>query len=118
MDVFFMNPLNTVVYASNGGVGGFPVEILFLIGFVAIFYFLLWRPQAKRRKEHAALIGGLAKGDEVVTASGLVGTVMAVQDDFVKLEIASNVEVRLQKTAIGATLQKGTLKALDNGQGS
>ena len=54
----------------------------------------------------------------MVTASGLVGTVMAVQDDFVKLEIASNVEVRLQKTAVGAILQRGTLKALDNGQGS
>ena len=89
------------------------MDILLLVGFVAIFYFLLWRPQSKRRKEHQALVGGLSKGDEVVTAGGVVGQITKVEDDFIKVELAPNMEVRVQKSAIGATLPKGTLKSLD-----
>ena len=110
-----MNPFDTTAYAADaGGIGGvFPAEILMLVGFVAIFYFLLWRPQAKRRKEHTALMGGLAKGDEVVTSGGMVGQVTKVEDDFIKVQVANNVELRVQKSAVGATLPKGTLKSLD-----
>lgn len=89
------------------------INLLFLGGFVLIFYFLLWRPQSKRRKEHQALMSGLAKGDEVVTAGGVVGQINKVEDDFVKLQVAKNMELRVQKSAIGATLPKGTLKSLD-----
>ena len=89
------------------------INLLFLGGFVLIFYFLLWRPQSKRRKEHQALMTGLAKGDEVVTAGGVVGQINKVEDDFVKLQVAKNMELRVQKSAIGATLPKGTLKSLD-----
>ena len=110
-----MNPLETVAYAADaGGAPGTGYESLFLlVGFVAIFYFLLWRPQSKRRKEHQALMAGLNKGDEVVTAGGLVGRVTKVEDDFVKLEVAKDTEFRVQKSAVGATLPKGTLKSLD-----
>jgi preprotein translocase subunit YajC len=73
----------------------------------------LWRPQSKRRKEHAALIGGLSKGDEVVAAGGIVGQITKVEDDFVMLEIARDVEIRMQKGSVGATLPKGTLKSID-----
>jgi len=89
------------------------MDLLLLVGFVGIFYFLLWRPQSKRRKEHAALMSGLAKGDEVVTAGGIVGRISKVEDDFVKLQVSNNVELRIQKSAVGATLPKGTLKSLD-----
>jgi len=89
------------------------MDLLLLVGFVGIFYFLLWRPQSKRRKEQQTLIAGLAKGDEVVTAGGIVGRIAKVEDDFVKLQISNNVELRIQKSAIGATLPKGTLKSLD-----
>ena len=89
------------------------INLLFLGGFVLIFYFLLIRPQSKRRKEHAALVAGLSKGDEVITAGGLVGSVTKVEDDFVKVQLASKLEVRMQKSAVNATLPKGTLKSLD-----
>jgi preprotein translocase subunit YajC len=59
-------------------------------------------------------MSGLAKGDEVVTAGGVVGLVNKVEDDFVKLQVAPNIELRVQKSAIGATLPKGTLKSLDD----
>ena len=94
------------------GFGGF--DILLLVGFVAIFYFLLWRPQSKRRKEHQALMASLTKGDEVVTAGGILGQVTKVEDDFIIVKVAGNVQLRLQKSAVGSTLPKGTLKALDD----
>ncbi|MGA0840573.1 MAG: preprotein translocase subunit YajC [Pseudomonadales bacterium] len=89
------------------------INLLFLGGFVLIFYFLLWRPQSKRRKEHQTLMSGQQKGDEVVTAGGVVGVVTKVEDGFVKLQIGGNVEMRFQKSAIGATLPKGTIKSLE-----
>lgn len=111
-----MNLFETAAYAAEAG--GPPadaglINLLFLGGFVLIFYFLLWRPQSKRRKEHQSLMAGLEKGDEVVTAGGIVGQVNKVEDDFVKIQVADNMELRVQKTAIGATLPKGTLKSLD-----
>ena len=111
-----MNLFETAAYAADAG--GAPadaglINLLFLGGFVLIFYFLLWRPQSKRRKEHQALMSGLEKGDEVVTAGGIVGQVNKVEDDFVKIQVADDMELRVQKSAIGATLPKGTLKSLD-----
>jgi preprotein translocase subunit YajC len=82
-------------------------------GFVLIFYFLLIRPQNKRRKEHQELVTALSKGDEVVTAGGIVGQITKVEDDFVKVQINDQVEMRIQKSAVGATLPKGTIKSLD-----
>ena len=85
---------------------------LFLIGFLVIFYLMIWRPQAKRAKEHKNLLGGLQKGDEVVTSGGIIGKVTKVTDDFVVVEISDNVELKFQKQAIAATLPKGTLKSI------
>lgn len=113
-----MNLFETTAYAAGvGGIGGDSglINILFLGGFVLIFYFLLIRPQSKRRKEHQALMSGLSKGDEIVTSGGMVGLVNKVEDDFVKVQVAPNVELRVQKSAVGATLPKGTLKSLDEG---
>jgi preprotein translocase subunit YajC len=110
-----MNLFETAAYAADAGAAPGPgyMDLVLLVGFVGIFYFLLWRPQSKRRKEQQTLIAGLAKGDEVVTAGGIVGRIAKVEDDFVKLQISNNVELRVQKSAIGATLPKGTLKSLD-----
>ena len=83
-------------------------------GFVLIFYFLLIRPQNKRRKEHQSLVGGLSKGDEIVTAGGIVGQINKVEDDFIKVQVSKDVEMRIQKSAIGATLPKGTIKSLED----
>jgi len=86
-------------------------DILILVAFAAIFYFMLWRPQSKRAKEHRELIEGLSKGDEVVTNGGLVGKITAVEEQFVVVEVASGVELRFQKPSVAAALPKGTLKA-------
>jgi preprotein translocase subunit YajC len=110
-----MNLFDTAAYAADaaGAPGPGYMDLLLLVGFVGIFYFLLWRPQSKRRKEHQQLMSGLSKGDEVVTAGGVVGRITKVEDDFVKVQVANDVELRIQKSAIGATLPKGTLKSLD-----
>ena len=111
-----MNLIETTAYAApaGGAAGGDPmITWIFMGGFILIFYFLLIRPQSKRRKEHQALVGGLSKGDEIVTAGGIVGLITKVEDDFVKVELNQGVEIRIQKTAVGATLPKGTIKGLE-----
>ena len=81
-----------------------------LVGFIAIFYFLLWRPQQKRAKEHRNLIDNLAKGDEVATSGGVMGRITKVADDVVTMEIADGVQILVQKPAVAMLLPKGTLK--------
>ena len=111
-----MSLFETTAYAAPaGGAGGDAglINLLFLGGFVLIFYFLLIRPQNKRRKEHQNLVTNLSKGDEIVTAGGIVGMINKVEEDFIKVQVSDNVEMRIQKTAIGATLPKGTIKNLE-----
>lgn len=83
-----------------------PLIILF-----GIFYFMLIRPQMKRAKEQKAMITALARGDEVVTTGGLLGRIDEMADQFVTLEIADGVRVKVSKQHITAVLPKGTLKA-------
>ncbi|WP_426417145.1 preprotein translocase subunit YajC [Aestuariirhabdus sp. LZHN29] len=87
-------------------------QLLMLGGFVLIFYFIIWRPQSQRAKAHKELVGGITKGDEVVTSGGILGKVTKVSDEFVTLQVADNVELNFQKVAIGAALPKGTIKAI------
>ncbi|MCY1374851.1 Sec translocon accessory complex subunit YajC [compost metagenome] len=97
---------------AAAGPAGAGFEWIFLIGFLVIFYLMIWRPQAKRAKEHKNLLGALQKGDEVVTSGGIAGKVSKVSDDFVVIEVSDTVELKIQKGAIAATLPKGTLKAI------
>jgi preprotein translocase subunit YajC len=89
--------------------GGFS-QILILVVFVAVFYFLLIRPQQKRAKEHQALLAKLATGDEVITAGGILGRVSDVEDSFVTVEIASGVRIKVQKSQVTQLVPKGTYK--------
>lgn len=112
-----MNLFETTAYAAPAAPGAGDaglINLLFLGGFVLIFYFLLIRPQNKRRKEHQALVGGLSKGDEIVTAGGIVGQITKVEEDFVKVQLGEDMEIRIQKSAVGATLPKGTIKGLES----
>ncbi len=95
--------------AASGG--GF-LEFLPLIALLAVFYFLILRPQQKRAKEHKALVDSLQKGDEVVTAGGALGKVEKVNDDYVAIVIAENVVIQVQKFAIQTVLPKGTIKSI------
>ena len=97
---------------AAAGPAGTGFEWVFLVGFLVIFYLMIWRPQAKRAKEHKNLLGNLQKGDEVVTSGGIAGKVTKVADDFVVVEVSDNVELKFQTAAIAATLPKGTLKAI------
>ncbi len=88
------------------------MNFLPLIALVAVFYFLILRPQSKRAKEQKAMISALQRGDEVATVGGEVGTVSKVYEQYVGVEIAENVEVKVQKSAIQSVLPKGTIKSI------
>jgi preprotein translocase subunit YajC len=87
-------------------------QLVMLVGFVVIFYFLLWRPQAKRQKEARSLIDNLQKGDEVVFAGGLLGRIVKLEGDFAVVALNDTLEVKVQKASVVASLPKGTLKSL------
>ncbi|MGO4002114.1 MULTISPECIES: preprotein translocase subunit YajC [Pseudomonas] len=109
---FFISNAMADAAAPAAGPAGTGFEWIFLVGFLVIFYLMIWRPQAKRAKEQKNLLGSLQKGDEVVTTGGIAGKITKVADDFVVLEVSDSVELKFQKGAIAATLPKGTLKAI------
>jgi len=86
------------------------VQLLPLVLIFVVFYFLLIRPQAKRAKEHKAMVAALAVGDEVVTSGGILGKVTETGDQFLTVEIAEGVQVKIQRHTVSAVLPKGSLK--------
>lgn len=97
--------------AAGGGKGGFDiVSLMPLILLFVLLYFLMIRPQAKRAKEHRSMLQALQAGDEVVTGGGTLGKINHVGEQFVTLEIAPNIEIKVQKPSIQTVLPKGTLK--------
>ena len=93
--------------SQESGIMGFaPLVLIFVV-----FYFMLIRPQMKRSKEMKAMLDALQKNDEVVTTGGELGRVVKGGENYVTLEIAANVEVLVQKSAIQSVLPKGTIKA-------
>jgi preprotein translocase subunit YajC len=98
--------------AGVGPVGGDMFQILFLVGLFGLFYFIAIRPQRKRQKEHTKMVSELNKGDEVVTTSGILGKVTALDDNYMTLNVANNVEMKFQRVHLHAVLPKGTLKTI------
>jgi preprotein translocase subunit YajC len=86
------------------------MNLLFPIILIAAFYFLLIRPQTKRAKEHKQMVEGLKKGDEVVTGGGVLGRITEVGENFLQVEIAEGVQIKVQKQAVGSLMPKGTFK--------
>ena len=101
-------------YAQAAPAGGDPGFIGFLpiILMFVLLYFLMIRPQMKRAKETKAMIEALQKGDEVITAGGVVGRITKMGEQYLTLEIAPNTEIVVQRAAVSAPLPKGTLKSL------
>ena len=97
-------------YAQDAQPGGLMSFLPLIIIFI-IFYFLLIRPQMKRAKEHRKLVAELATGDEVVTNGGLLGRITKVGESFVTLELAENVQIRVQRQAVTSVMPKGTIKS-------
>lgn len=94
---------------ANGAMG--MMNLLFPIILIGAFYFLLIRPQTKRAKEHKQMIDGLKKGDEIVTGGGILARIIEVGDNFVQVEIAEGVQIKVQKQAVGSLMPKGTYKS-------
>ena len=92
--------------------GGEMFQILFLVGLFVLFYFIAIRPQRKRQKEHQQMVAALAKGDEVVTSSGILGRVTSLDDNYMVLNVANNVDMKFQRVHVHAILPKGTLKSI------
>ena len=82
-----------------------PLALMFVV-----LYFVMIRPQMKRQKEHRAMVEALAKGDEVATAGGIIGRVTRISEQFLHIEIASGVEIQIQRSAVVQVLPKDTLK--------
>ncbi len=108
-EFFISNAYAEGAAAPQGG--GF-MEFLPLVALLAVFYFLILRPQQKRAKEHAAVVAALQKGDEVVTIGGVLGKVVKVGEENVEVQIAENVTMQVQKPSIQTVLPKGTIKFL------
>ncbi|BCL70988.1 SecYEG protein translocase auxillary subunit [Vibrio nigripulchritudo MADA3029] len=108
--------LISVAHAAGEGApqgGGF--EMIIMLGmFAVIFYFMIYRPQAKRAKEHKNLMAGMQKGDEVLTNGGLVGKISKISEDndYISIALNDNNEVTIKKDFVTAVLPKGTLKSL------
>ncbi|MFT6345363.1 MAG: preprotein translocase subunit YajC [Paraglaciecola sp.] len=111
MSLFISN-----AYAQDaGGSAGGGFEMLIMLGvFGLIFYFMLYRPQAKRVKEHKNLVTSLGKGDEVLTQGGMLGKIVKVSDekDFIEIALNDSTNIVIQKSAVSAVLPKGTMKAI------
>ncbi len=110
-----LNFFITDAYAA--GAGGAPAQgtqgilgFLPLIVIFVIFYFMLIRPQSKRAKEHRNMVANLSKGDEVVTNGGLLGKITEVGENFITVELADGIQVKVQRQAVSALMPKGTMK--------
>ena len=106
--------INSAWAQGSGGAGGGGLESMLLIVLMfVVLYFLMIRPQMKRAKEHRQLIEALQKGDEVITAGGVVGRISKVAEGFITLEVADNVTIHVQRPSVQVVLPKGTIKGLE-----
>ncbi len=105
---FFISDALAQSAVQDPGMAGliFPVAIL------AVFYFLFIRPQQKRSKEHKNMVSALNKGAEIVTNGGLLGKVVDIDENFVRIEVGDNTFVQIQRDAISSLMPKGTYKSL------
>ncbi len=100
----------TAPAAAGGDMQSSLMSMLPLVLMFVVLYFVMIRPQMKKQKEHRAMIEALAKGDEVVTAGGVLGKVAKLGDSYIGLEISGGVEVQIQRSAVVQVLPKGTFK--------
>lgn len=100
----------TAPAAAGGDMQSTLMGMLPLVLMFVVLYFIMIRPQMKKQKEHRAMIEALAKGDEIATVGGMLGTISKMGDSYLSLEIASGVEVQVQRSAVVQVLPKGSIK--------
>ena len=96
--------------AAGGSTQDTLLGMLPLVLMFVVLYFVMIRPQMKKQKEHRAMVDALAKGDEVVTAGGMLGKVSKIGETYISVELANGVEVQMQRSAVATVLPKGTVK--------
>ena len=99
--------------AGGGAQGGGIESMLLIVLMFVVLYFLMIRPQMKRANEHKTMIDALQKGDEVVTSGGMLGRISKLNENYVTLDIANNVEIQVQRSAVQVLLPKGTIKNIE-----
>jgi preprotein translocase subunit YajC len=99
---------------ASGGMTAFLVQMMPLLLIFVVFWFLIFRPQQQRAKQHAAKLAAVKKGDQVVTGGGLMGKVIKVDADTVEVEIATNVRVKAIKTTLSDVVPNGPTKAAND----
>lgn len=109
---FFINNAYAADAAAQPQQGGGASLAIMIAIFIAFMYFAMLRPQSKRAKAHRDLIGSLNKGDEIVTAGGILGKVVKVTDSYIMVGLTDTVEIAVQKSSIVNVLPKGTLKSI------
>ena len=87
----------------------FDPTLFLLFGFMILIYFLMIRPENKRRKTHQEMLSSIEMGEEIVTAGGILGKVTKISDQYLELSVSENTKIKVQKTSISAVLPKGTL---------
>jgi preprotein translocase subunit YajC len=110
LPVFISSAFAQTAPAAGGDMQSSLMSMLPLVLMFVVLYFVMIRPQMKKQKEHRTMVEALAKGDEVVTAGGLLGKVSKLGDNFISVEIANGVEVQLQRSAVAQVLPKGSIK--------
>ena len=90
----------------------FDPTLFLLFGFMILIYFLMIRPENKRRKTHQEMLSSIEMGEEIVTAGGILGKVTKISDQYLELSVSENTKIKVQKTSISAVLPKGTLKSI------
>ncbi|MEE4378399.1 MAG: preprotein translocase subunit YajC [Candidatus Competibacteraceae bacterium] len=106
MSFFIADAMAQTAPQQGAGLGA----LLFPILLIVIFYFLLIRPQTKRAKEHKLMVEALKKGDEIATTGGVIGRITEVGENFMQLEVAENIQLKVQKQAVASLMPKGTSK--------
>ena len=96
--------------AAGGDMTSSLMSMLPLVLMFVVLYFIMIRPQMKKQREHRAMIDALAKGDEVVTAGGMLGKVSSISEGYIHVQVANGVEVQMQRSAVVQVLPKGTIK--------
>jgi preprotein translocase subunit YajC len=107
MDFFISNAWAQASDGPDPFISFLPLILIFVI-----FYFLLIRPQTKRAKEHRKMVSELRTGDEVITGGGIVGRITETGEQFLKVEVADGVTLKIQRQTVAALLPKGTFKSV------
>lgn len=89
-----------------------PFSMIMIVAIFVLFYIMLIRPQSKRAKQHKDLVSNLKKGDEIITAGGILGKVVSIDDQYIKLSVSQGGEIVLQRNSVTTVLPKGTIESI------